>query len=58
MEAMNRLNVKYALGLDEIKNKILVFPGGLEFMRLIFEVSRLCMQILLKRNASLLNDTQ
>lgn len=52
MEAMNKLNAKYALGLDEIKNKILVFPGGMDFMRVIFEISRLCMQILIKRNAT------
>lgn len=47
---MNKLNVKHNLGFGEVRNKILIFPGGLEFMRVIFELSRLSMQLILKRN--------
>lgn len=50
LELLNKLNAKYSLGFGEIKNKILIFPGGMEFMRVIYELSRLAMRITLKRN--------
>lgn len=37
------------MGLPEIKNKILVFPGGIEFMHMIFEVTKVAINILAKR---------
>lgn len=50
LELLNKLNAKYDLGFGEIKNKILIFPGGIEFMRVIYELTRLSMQIILKKN--------
>lgn len=50
LELLVKLNTKYELGLGEVKNKILIFPGGMEFMRVIHELTRLAMQITLKRN--------
>lgn len=50
LELLNKLNAKYDLGFGEIKNKILIFPGGIEFMRVIHELTRLSMQIILKKN--------
>lgn len=44
------MNAQYGLGFGEIKFKILIFPGGMEFMRVIFELTRLSMQLTLKRN--------
>ncbi|XP_031630154.1 augmin complex subunit dgt6-like [Contarinia nasturtii] len=50
LELLTKLNTKHELGLVEVKNKILIFPGGMEFMRVIYELTRLAMQITLKRN--------
>lgn len=50
LELLNKLNAQYGLGFGEIKFKILIFPGGVEFMRVIFELTRLSMQLILKRN--------
>lgn len=50
MELLNKLNARYSLGFGEVKNKILIFPGGMEFMRVIYELSRLSIQLILKRN--------
>lgn len=56
IELLNKLNAKYELGFGEVKNKILIFPGGMEFMRVIYELTRLSMQIVLKRNG--INDPE
>lgn len=57
LDFLNKLNTKYSLGLAaNIKNKILVFPGGMEFMRVIYEITRLSMQLLLKRNGHTNNE--
>ncbi|XP_055319309.1 augmin complex subunit dgt6-like [Sitodiplosis mosellana] len=56
LDLLNKLNAKYELGFGEVKNKILIFPGGMEFMRVIYELTRLSMQIVLKRNG--INDPE
>lgn len=38
------------MGFGDIKFKILIFPGGMEFMAVVFELTRISMQLILKPN--------
>lgn len=50
LEFLIKLNAKYKLEFGELKNKIVVFPGGADFMRIVVELTKLAMRITLKRN--------
>lgn len=50
LEYVNKLNQKYHLKMGEIKSKIVVFPGGVEFMHILFELTQLTLRITIKRN--------
>lgn len=50
LEFLGKLNAKHKWKFGELKNKVVVFPGGTDFMRILVELTKLAMRVILKRN--------
>lgn len=47
---MNLLNEKHKLGLEAMKMQVVVFPGGVKFMKIILKLSNFVMSELVRRS--------
>lgn len=46
---MNLLNEKHQLGLEAMKMQVVVFPGGVKFMKIMLKLSNFVMNEVVRR---------